>query len=112
MKRRVLLLGSLTALAVKAQAPREIQITARRFAFTPDEIPLKAGESVVLLVQALDFPHGFNLPDLKLRVDLVPGKIVRVPLQAPSTAGTLDFLCDNFCGDGHETMHGRFRVTT
>lgn len=114
MKRRVVLLGTLTALAaavVKAQAPREISITAHRFAFRPEEIPLKAGESVVLLIQALDFPHGFNVPDLKLRADLVPGKVIRIAIQAPAVAGPVDFLCDNFCGDGHETMHGRFMVT-
>ncbi len=67
---------------------------------------------MLLLVQSLDFPHGFNVPDLKLRRDLVPGQVVRIELQAPASAGTLDFLCDNFCGEGHETMHGRFVVTT
>jgi cytochrome c oxidase subunit 2 len=24
----------------------------------------------------------------------------------------IDFVCDNFCGEGHEDMHGRFVVTT
>ena len=24
--------------------------------------------------------------------------------------GVYDFLCDNFCGDEHETMHGRMIV--
>ena len=24
---------------------------------------------------------------------------------------TIDFVCDNFCGDGHEEMHGRFVVS-
>jgi cytochrome c oxidase subunit 2 len=23
----------------------------------------------------------------------------------------IDFVCDNFCGDGHEAMHGRFVVS-
>jgi len=29
----------------------------------------------------------------------------------PGKPGTIDFLCDNFCGDGHERMQGRFVVT-
>ncbi len=114
MRRRVVLLGTLAvgvAATVKAQSPREIEITAYRFAFRPSEIPLKAGEKVVLLVTALDFPHGFDVPDLKMRHDLVPGKAVRIELQAPQKAGPLDFLCDNFCGEGHETMHGQFMVS-
>lgn len=118
MKRRALLtvgaLGTLGGVAglVRAQAPREIEINALRFRFIPNEIPLKAGERVVLLVRALDFPHGFNIPDLKIRADLVIGKTVRIELQAPAATGPLDFLCDNFCGEGHETMHGQFVVST
>ena len=57
-----------------------------------------------------DFVHGMNIPDLKKRLDLVPGRVTRLELQ-PKTAGVIEFLCDNFCGEGHETMHGRFVVT-
>ena len=115
-RRRLLAAGGTTLAAmllgrvVQAQAPREIAIEARRFVYTPSEITVKAGEPVVLLMHAIDFPHGFNLPDLKIRADLVPGQVVRVALP-PMKAGTLDFLCDNFCGDGHEQMHGRIVVT-
>jgi ABC-type thiamin/hydroxymethylpyrimidine transport system permease subunit len=28
----------------------------------------------------------------------------------PMAAGVIDFVCDNFCGSGHEEMHGRFVV--
>jgi cytochrome c oxidase subunit II len=92
-----------------AQAPREIELVAQRFRFTPKEIRLEPNERIVLLIRALDFEHGFSVPDLRLRADLAPGRLVRVELQAPK-AGTLDFLCDNFCGDDHEDMHGRFIV--
>ena len=93
----------------QAQAPRQISLVAKRFAFTPNEIPIKVGERVVLLLESLDYEHGFSVPDLRLRADFVPGRVTRVELQA-TKAGTLDFLCDNFCGDDHEDMHGRFIV--
>jgi len=93
-----------------AQTPREIDIVARRFEFTPNEIALKVGEPVVLLIHSLDFIHGFHVPDLGVRSDLLPGLVTRVQI-TPTRVGRLDFLCDNFCGDGHEEMHGQFTVT-
>jgi len=115
MKRRhVLLFGAAATGAAltsaRAQAPREIEITAQRFRFTPNVIPLKAGEPVVLLIRSLDFPHGFFVPDLNLRTDLMPGRVVRLAL-TPRAPGPLAFLCDNFCGDEHEGMDGHFEVS-
>jgi cytochrome c oxidase subunit 2 len=46
---------------------------------------------------------------LHVRTDIVPGKITRLPLTFPR-AGKLGFLCDNFCGSGHEEMAGSFNV--
>ena len=119
VSRRSVLRGALAAVgatlvgatvAQVAPSPRVIKITARRFAYEPNEIPLKVGEPVVVEINSLDFVHGMNLPDLGKRLDLVPGRINRLELQ-PSAPGVIDFLCDNFCGEGHETMNGRFVVS-
>jgi cytochrome c oxidase subunit II len=104
------LLGALVSRSAVAQSPREIEMVARRFNFTPNEIALKLNEPVVLLVRSLDFIHGFNVPDLGMRFDLVPGRVTRIELR-PQKAGMIDFVCDNFCGDEHEEMHGRFVVS-
>ena len=113
MKRRTVLplVAGLVAVSLtRAQpAPRVVEITAQRFRFTPRVIPLKAGEQVLLKITALDFPHGFFLPDFDKRVDLVPGRAVEFALTAPGP-GKLHFLCDNFCGEGHEGMDGYFEV--
>ncbi|HYS14105.1 MAG TPA: cupredoxin domain-containing protein [Burkholderiaceae bacterium] len=90
--------------------PRVIQMTARRFVYEPNEIPLKVGERVVVAINSVDFVHGMNIPDLGKRLDLVPGRVTRLELQ-PKAPGVIDFVCDNFCGDGHEEMHGRFVVS-
>lgn len=115
MKRRQALLIGATAVgsawvAARAQAPREIEITAQRFRFTPSVIAVKAGEPLVLLIRSLDFAHGFFVPDLNLRTDLMPGRVTRLAL-TPTAPGELAFLCDNFCGDGHEGMDGHFIVS-
>lgn len=116
--RRYVLRGALAAVgaaalpAALAQAegePRVIEMTARRFTYEPNEIELKAGEAVVIAIRSLDFMHGMNLPDLGMRLDLVPGRVTRLNLH-PKEPGVIDFVCDNFCGDGHEGMHGRFVV--
>ena len=117
-RRRVLQAGLAAAGAAllrnsAAQAtgePRVIEITARRFAYEPNEIALKAGERVVLAIRALDFAHGLKIPDLGLQIDLLPGLVTRLELQ-PRQPGVIDFLCDNFCGEGHEEVHGRLIVS-
>ena len=99
-----------SGVAQPAAEPRVIEITAHRFAYEPNEIALRAGERVVIAIRSLDFVHGMNIPDLGMRLDLVPGRVTRLELQ-PKVPGTIDFVCDNFCGDGHEEMHGRFIVS-
>ena len=93
----------------RAQGLREIEIVAQRFRFEPAVIDLKRGEPVLLLIRSLDYIHGFHVPDLGLRSDLLPGTVTSLRM-TPKQAGQLDFLCDNFCGDGHENMHGHFNV--
>jgi cytochrome c oxidase subunit II len=87
-----------------------IRVTARKFVFTPNEITLKKGEPVVIELSTLDVFMGFNVPELQVRSDIVPGKVMRLAL-TPDRAGTFTFLCDVFCGDGHETMSGKIVVT-
>jgi cytochrome c oxidase subunit II len=106
----VALLGGMVARATVAQQPREIEMIARRFNFSPSDIALKVNEPVVLLVRSLDFIHGFNVPDLGVRADLVPGRVTRIELR-PQKVGMIEFVCDNFCGSEHEEMHGRFVVS-
>ena len=96
--------------ALRAQTPpRTIEIVARYFSFSPNEISIAAGERVLLSVTSMDYTHGMSFPDLGLRVDLVPGRAVRLELP-PQRPGRYSFLCDNFCGDDHEDMHGRLVV--
>lgn len=102
---RVLALAASPVLG-EEPAPQVVRIVAQRFRYTPGEVRVKAGQPVVLELTSLDFVHGFHMPDLNLRADLPPGAITRVRLPA-LRPGTYEFLCDNFCGDGHEQMNAR-----
>ena len=102
-------MGALLAVAgrfeARAAEPRVIKVNARKFVFTPNQIQLAPHESVVFEVTAQDTVMGFSIPQFNVRADVPPGAAVRVPVQA-GAAGTVDFLCDIFCGSGHETMNG------
>jgi cytochrome c oxidase subunit 2 len=93
-----------------AESQNTVEILVRRFEFVPHEMTLTVNQSVTLNLRSVDFIHGFNLPDLGIRADLLPGMVTPVPI-TPSQIGTLEFHCDNFCGEGHERMNGRFIVT-
>lgn len=87
-----------------------IKIVARRFTYSPNHLELKLGVPVVLELTTVDVLMGFNAPDFQARADIVPGKVARVRL-VPEKAGTFTFLCDIFCGSGHETMNGTITVS-
>jgi cytochrome c oxidase subunit II len=110
MRRRTLLLGA-AALVLGGSAPAVeiIRITAKRFEFNPDAIRLRVGRLAVLELVALDRTHGFRIPDLGIGALLGEGEAVRIPI-TPDRAGTFVFMCDRFCGEGHEDMTGILTV--
>ena len=87
-----------------------IKITAKKFEYLPPHVELRKGVPVTLELTSLDRIHGFNIPDLGLRADVIPGQTVRVEL-LPKIAGRYTFLCDIFCGTGHDEMSGVIVVT-
>jgi len=106
-----LLLGVATIGLRAAAQPEEqvIKILARRFTYTPNKLSLKRGVPVVLELTSADVLMGFNAPDFDVRADIIPGQTARVRL-VPDKVGTFTFLCDIFCGSGHETMSGTITV--
>ncbi len=86
-----------------ADQPKVIEITAKRFGFTPDNITLKKGEPVVLRLTSQDVIHGFFVRALKIDELIMPGKPVEVQVD-PQTAGTFTVICHHFCGVGHGNM--------
>jgi cytochrome c oxidase subunit 2 len=103
--------GAVAAVAA-ATAPEErvISVTARRFEFSPSTIRLKLGEPVILDLMSLDRTHGFKVPALGIRMDILADTSVRVRI-VPDKIGRFGFACDNFCGDDHEDMNGTIVVS-
>ena len=101
--------GAYVAAAAARPKEKVIKISAKRFDYTPSHITLKKGEPVVFELTTLDVIMGFNLPDFNVRADIVPGKVSQLRL-VPDKTGTFIFLCDIFCGTGHEEMNGKITV--
>ena len=108
----ILGMGVAGAYVAATPSPSEqvIKVTARRFTYTPNEIRLKKGVPVILEFTTEDVLMGFSVPDLGVRADIVPGQVTRVRI-VPDKTGTFIFLCDIFCGSGHENMNGIFVVS-
>ena len=106
-----LVLGAGTIGLRAAGQPEEqvIKILARRFTYTPNKLTLPKGVPVILEPTTADVLMGFSMPDFDIRADIIPGKVARVRL-VPDKMGTFAFLCDIFCGSGHETMSGTITV--
>jgi cytochrome c oxidase subunit II len=103
--------ATLAACGIAGAQPKEqvVRITARKFAFLPGTITLKKGQPVTLEFVTADVVMGFNAPDFNVRADIIPGQTAHVRF-TPDKTGTFTFLCDIFCGDGHEGMSGTLKV--
>jgi len=81
-----------------------IEITAKRFAFSPNKITLKKGQTVKLRLHSEDVDHGFFLRPLKLD-ELIPAGGTDEVTITPQAAGTFMTICDHFCGANHGNMN-------
>ncbi len=88
---------------VQAEGPRVVEITAKRFAFSPDKITLKKGETVTLRLHSEDVTHGFFLRKLKIDEDIPAGGTKDITI-TPDTVGSFITICDHFCGANHGNM--------
>jgi cytochrome c oxidase subunit 2 len=112
--------------AKPADAPRVIEISAKKYDFSPAEIQVKKGEKIELKVHSVDEAHGVKLnlypegakakgepglvldqPDENGKVTKGTDQVIDFTAQEP---GTYDFVCAKFCGFGHDRMKGKLIV--
>jgi cytochrome c oxidase subunit 2 len=99
----------MTNLTRASDNPKVIEITAKKFEFTPNEITLKKGEPVILRLTTTDRVHGFMSKPLKVDTDIPAGKTTDVTV-TPDTAGNFTVICDHYCGTGHGGMNMKVTV--
>ncbi len=103
-----------------------IEITAKKYGYTPGFIRVKKGTRVQLKIRATDRTHGFTIsvnpegaaagapPGLKFDQPQESWKLEkdheRVIEFVAERAGTYPFKCSIFCGFGHKGMKGTLVV--
>ena len=104
------------AFAVRAQAPpaaqetKEVQITAKKYEFSPSTVEVKAGTKIIFKITALDREHGFEIANVKNScVKIKKGETATVEYMA-AKPGTVEFKCCEYCGVGHGRMKGKIVI--
>ncbi|MGH9734998.1 MAG: cupredoxin domain-containing protein [Candidatus Acidiferrales bacterium] len=114
--------------AAQDQNTQVIEMTAKKYEFSPSVLHVKAGAKILLKITATDRSHGFAIPTVpdgspKGRATglvlsqparnncyrLEKGQQVSVEIEA-KTPGTYTFKCCVHCGLGHGKMKGELVV--
>ena len=101
---------ALSGFAPASDAPRRIEVSVKKFAYTPGEITLKKGEPVVLVLTTEDVAHGLKFKELGLDSKFNKGKPAELAF-TPDKAGDFVGHCSVFCGSGHGSMTLTLHVT-
>lgn len=91
-------------------AAQRIEIAAQRFNYKPNEITLKKGVPVVLVLTSKDVNHGLKFKGLDLDIKVKKHATTQVPF-TPEKTGTFVGQCSVFCGSGHGSMKMTLHVT-
>jgi cytochrome c oxidase subunit 2 len=88
---------------------QQIQVTAKKYEFSPNPIRVKKGEPVKLTITATDRDHGFQIDAFHIKQRLKKGEPTVIEF-TPEKAGSFPFKCSVFCGFGHGGMKGTIIV--
>jgi cytochrome c oxidase subunit 2 len=90
-------------------APRVVEISAKRFEFSPNVVKLAKDEPVTIHFTSSDRAHGLFVKALNIDLDADAGKPSEITV-TPHEAGTFAAICDHYCGSGHGNMKMSFVV--
>jgi cytochrome c oxidase subunit 2 len=94
-----------------AGAPiKEIEMTAKKYEFSPSKINVPSNTLVRIRLTALDREHGFEITSYPGScVTVKPGKTVSIEFYTDKK-GEFEFSFCKFCGLGHGKMKGKLIV--
>ena len=88
-----------------APTVQAIEVTAKKFEFSPNPIRVKKGQPVKLTITATDRDHGFAIDAFNINQKLKQGEPTVIEF-TPDKTGDFPFRCVLFCGSGHGGMKG------
>lgn len=96
----------------------EITVTAKKWVWSfeyPDgtrtlnEVHLPVNKPVRFIMTSEDVIHDFYVPDMRVKMDIVPNRYTEVWFQ-PTVEGFHQLTCAEYCGKGHSDMRGKIIV--
>jgi cytochrome c oxidase subunit 2 len=98
-------------LGVKENADGSLTVTmvAARYGFFPPVIEVPTNTPVKFRIASADVLHGVHVPYTNAATMIVPGYVSEVNTEFPN-AGKYAFLCNEYCGLGHDSMWSRLTV--
>ena len=109
-KARVLLLAAALMVSMLASPsawsqgqPQRIEISAKRFSYSPGEITVKAGRPVTIVLKSQDVAHGLRIRDFGVDIKVKAGGSAEATF-TPDRVGDFTGHCSVFCGSGHGSM--------
>jgi cytochrome c oxidase subunit 2 len=84
-------------------------MVAARYGFYPPVVEVPADTPVKFRVASADVLHGFHVPFTNAATMIVPGYVSEINTSFP-TEGEYSFLCNEYCGLGHDSMWSRLVV--
>lgn len=87
----------------------EIYLVAHMWTFDPEDIEIPAGSTVDFYLTSKDIVHGFHINEKGVNMMAVPGTINKITTKFEEE-GTYRFVCNEFCGTGHQNMMGKIIV--
>jgi cytochrome c oxidase subunit 2 len=76
-----------------------------------DELHVPIGQAVRLIMSSQDVIHSFYVPALRIKQDVVPGRVTTMWFEADKP-GVYWMTCAEFCGTDHSAMGGKFHAMT
>ena len=75
-----------------------------------NEMHLPVNTPVTLHVTSTDVNHGFWVPEVRLKADMVAGLINTIRFTPTQIGGPYRIICTEFCGELHGTMRAKLYV--
>lgn len=92
----------------------DVYIAAMRFNWGGTPVVLETGREYDFHLSSIDVQHGFSIrPEhalsKQMNFQVLPGYEWVLPMEFDEP-GEYHIICNEFCGEGHRTMHGRIIV--
>lgn len=87
----------------------QVFLSAQMWSFEPEILYFPTGSEVDFYLSSKDVVHGFHINEKGVNLMAVPGAINKITVKFEEP-GIYDMVCHEYCGSGHQHMHGEIIV--